>query len=145
MKSVNKIILVGRLGSDPELRDAGNNKVATFSLATSRSWKNKEDKWEEETQWHNIVVWGKQAENLAGEYGPRKGDIASVTGEIRYREYENKEGAKKKITEIVAQDAGLVARFVPKPKENQPQNAENTSYICRNGAEKHEETDDLPF
>jgi single-strand DNA-binding protein len=91
---MNKVILLGRIGKDLELRyTAGGTAVANTSLATS-----KKIKGEQVTQWHNLVFWDKTAE-LAAKYF-KKGDPLSVEGEIEYRSYDTKDGEKKYITEI---------------------------------------------
>lgn len=100
--AVNKVILVGNLGRDPEVRFTSNGKaVARFSLATSEVWNDAEGSRQERTEWHNIVVWGKQAETC-GQY-LQKGRQVYIEGSIRSRQYDDKEGNKKYITEIVAQ------------------------------------------
>ena len=101
MASVNKAILIGNLGKDPELRYTPSGQaVASFSLATSERFKDKEGNWQERTDWHNVVVWGRQGETVK-EY-LRKGRSAYVEGRIQTRSYDDKEGNKKWITEIIA-------------------------------------------
>ncbi|MBM4262671.1 MAG: single-stranded DNA-binding protein [Deltaproteobacteria bacterium] len=102
--SVNKVILVGRLGKDPEVRFTNTGSaVANFSLATSEQWNDRDGKRQERTEWHNIVVWGKQAETC-GQY-LSKGREVYIEGSIRTRSYDDKNtGAKRYITEIVAQN-----------------------------------------
>ena len=101
--SVNKVILVGHLGKDPEVRfTSTGSAVANFSMATSEVWNDREGKRQERTEWHNIVVWGKQGETC-GQY-LAKGRQVYVEGSIRTRSYDDKNtGAKRYITEIVAQ------------------------------------------
>ncbi len=100
--SVNKVILVGNLGRDPEVRFTSNGKaVARFSVATSEVWNDAEGTRQERTEWHNVVVWGKQAESC-GQY-LQKGRQVYIEGSIRSRQYDDKEGNKKYITEVVAQ------------------------------------------
>ena len=102
MASVNKAILIGNLGKDPEVRfTAGGKAVAKFSVATSDQWTDQDGQRQERTEWHNIVVWGKQAE-ACGQY-LQKGRSVYVEGNIRYRQYDDKEGNKRYITEVVAQ------------------------------------------
>jgi len=102
--SVNKAILIGRLGADPELRFTPSGRaVANFNLATSSVWKDKQSgEKKEDTQWHKIVVWGPQAETCAKYL--QKGREVFVEGEIRTRNYEDKEGVKRYVTEIIARD-----------------------------------------
>jgi len=100
--SVNKVILVGNLGKDPEVRyTQTGSAVANFSIATSEQWSDRDGKKQERTEWHNIVVWGKQAEHC-GQY-LSKGRQVYVEGSIRTRSYDDKSGNKRYITEIVAQ------------------------------------------
>jgi single-strand DNA-binding protein len=102
MASVNKVILVGNLGKDPEVRFTPSGRaVATFRLATTDSWMDQESGRQERTEWHNVVVWGKQAESC-GQY-LAKGRQVYIEGSIRSRSYDDKEGNKRYITEIVAQ------------------------------------------
>ncbi|MFL3027923.1 MAG: single-stranded DNA-binding protein [Candidatus Neomarinimicrobiota bacterium] len=98
--SVNKVILVGHLGGDPESRfTPGGTAVATFSVATNESRKNTEGNWEDHTEWHRCVLFGKQAE-FAGEY-VKKGQMVYVEGRLQTRSWEDKEGMKRYSTEVV--------------------------------------------
>lgn len=100
--SLNKVLLIGNLGRDPEVRfTPGGQAVARFSIATSETWNDKEGQRQERTEWHNIVVWGKQGEHC-GQY-LSKGRQVFIEGSIRSRQYDDKDGNKKYITEIVAQ------------------------------------------
>jgi single-strand DNA-binding protein len=100
--SVNKVILIGNLGKDPEVRfTQTGSAVANFSIATSEQWNDRDGKRQERTEWHNIVVWGKQGE-LCGQY-LSKGRQVYVEGSIRTRSYDDKTGTKRYVTEIVAQ------------------------------------------
>lgn len=100
--SVNKVILIGNLGRDPETRFTNSGgSVTNFSLATTESFTDKGGARQERTEWHNIVVWGKQGENCAQYL--KKGSPVYVEGRITYREYEAKDGSgKRKATDIVA-------------------------------------------
>lgn len=94
--SLNRVILIGRLGKDPEVKNLANDKtVATLSLATDESYGDKKH-----TEWHRVVAWGKTAE-LAGKY-LEKGREVCVEGRLQTREWEDKEGTKRQTTEIVA-------------------------------------------
>lgn len=100
MAGINKVILVGHLGKDPEIRTLESGvKVATFSLATSESYRNKDGQRVEQTEWHNIVAWRGLAEII--EKYLKKGNMVYIEGRIRTRSYE-KDGLKKYITEINA-------------------------------------------
>jgi single-strand DNA-binding protein len=102
MASVNKVILVGNLGRDPEIRYTPSGQaVANFTLATSENFTNREGKREERTEWHRIVVWGKTAE-LCTQY-LAKGRSVYIEGRLQTREWEDKEGQKRRTTEVVAQ------------------------------------------
>jgi single-strand DNA-binding protein len=101
-KSLNKVQLIGHLGRDPELRYTSSGvAVATFSMATSDSWKDQDGNQQERTEWHTIVAWRKLAE-ICGEY-LKKGRRVYIEGRIQTRSYE-KDGVKKYVTEIVADD-----------------------------------------
>jgi len=97
---VNKAILLGYLGKDPEIKHLDSGPVANFRIATGESWTDKQGQKQERTEWHRIVVWGKLAE-ICGEY-LRKGRHAYIEGRIQTREYESGDG-KRYTTEIVAQ------------------------------------------
>jgi len=108
MSGINKVILVGHLGKDPEVRHLdGNVSVASFPLATSESF-NKDGKRIEQTEWHNIVMWRGLAD-IASKY-LAKGKLVYIEGKLRTRSYEDKEGHKKYSTEIVAENFKLLGR-----------------------------------
>jgi single-strand DNA-binding protein len=99
--SVNKVILVGRLGRDPETRyTSGGQAVGNFSVATDESYKDRNGERQKRTEWHKIVVWGKQAE-IAQQY-LKKGSLVFIEGRIQSREWQDKEGQKRTSFEIVA-------------------------------------------
>jgi single-strand DNA-binding protein len=99
--SVNKVILVGRLGRDPETRYTGSGQaVANFSVATDETYKDRNGERQKRTEWHKIVVWGKQAE-IAQQY-LKKGSLIFIEGRIQSREWQDKEGQKRTSFEIVA-------------------------------------------
>ncbi|MBM4268748.1 MAG: single-stranded DNA-binding protein [Deltaproteobacteria bacterium] len=101
--SVNKAIIVGRLGADPELRFTPSGRaVANFNIATDSVWKDRDGNRQKNTEWHKIVVWGPQAETCSKYL--QKGREVFIEGEIRTRNYEDKEGVKRYVTEIVARD-----------------------------------------
>jgi len=104
---VNKVILIGNLGKDPEVRYTPSGQaVANFTIATNENWTDKQGQKQERTEWHRIVVWGKPAE-LCGEY-LSKGRQVYVEGRLQTREWTNKEGAKQYTTEVVANPVGGV-------------------------------------
>jgi single-strand DNA-binding protein len=100
---MNKVILIGNIGREPEIKSVGESQVAKFSLATTSPFKDKQGN--KVTQWHNITAWGKLAE-IAEKYA-KKGDKIAIEGRIEYREYE-KDGVKKTATEIVAENLELI-------------------------------------
>jgi single-strand DNA-binding protein len=100
--SVNKVILIGNLGKDPELRfTSTGSAVARFPIATSEVWNDRDGNKQERTEWHNIIVWGKQGESCSQYLA--KGRQVFVEGSIRSRSYDDKSGTKRYVTEIVAQ------------------------------------------
>ncbi len=107
---INKAILIGRLGKDPELRStAGGQTVARFSIATDERFTDRNGEKQERTEWHNIVAWGKLAE-ICGQY-LRKGKLVYIDGSIRTDSWEDKEtGQKKYKTEIVAQNMKMLEK-----------------------------------
>ena len=107
--SVNKAILVGNLGKDPELRyTPSGTAVCTFSLATSERFKNKQGEQQERTEWHNIVVWAGLAE-ICGKY-LTKGKQVYIEGRIQNRSYDDRDGNKRYISEIVANEMQMLSR-----------------------------------
>jgi single-strand DNA-binding protein len=100
--SVNKVILIGRLGQDPELKYTGSGSgVCNFSVATNESWTDKNGQRQERTEWHRVVVWGKQAE-LCAQY-LSKGREAYLEGKLQTRKWQDQQGQDRYTTEVVAQ------------------------------------------
>jgi single-strand DNA-binding protein len=100
---LNKVTLIGNLGNDPEVRSTtGGNRVATFSLATSRSWNDAAGSKQEKTEWHRCVVWNTKTSGLADivEKYVKKGDKLYVEGRIEYRQWQDKDGQTRYSTEI---------------------------------------------
>ena len=117
MAGVNKAILIGNLGRDPELRYTQNGQaVVNFTLATSERWTDKTGEKQERTEWHRIVAWGKTGE-LCAEY-LSKGRNVYIEGRIQTREWEDKEGAKRWTTEINAQTVQFLG--APRGGEGMP-------------------------
>lgn len=109
MGSVNKVILLGNLGRDPELRYTPNGSpVATFTLATNEQWKDKDGNKQEHVEWHRIVAFGKLAE-ICGEY-LRKGRQVYIEGSIRSRSFKDREGNDRTVSEIRADNLVMVGR-----------------------------------
>ncbi|HEX6535089.1 MAG TPA: single-stranded DNA-binding protein [Gemmatimonadaceae bacterium] len=102
-RSLNKVMLIGNLGADPEVRStSGGNRVATFSLATSRSWNGPTGEKQEKTEWHRCVVWNTKTSQLADivERYLKKGDKVYVEGRVEYRQWQDKENQTRYSTEI---------------------------------------------
>lgn len=109
MAGVNKVILVGNLGRDPEVRYTKNGQaVATFSLATTERWTNKDGQREDKTEWHRIVAWGKLGE-ICGEY-LTKGKQVYIEGRLQTRDWEDNDGNKRQTTEIVANNMTMLGQ-----------------------------------
>lgn len=100
MAGLNKITLIGNLGKDPEVKSLESGRsVANFSLATSESYKNKQGERVDSTEWHNVVLWSPLAE-IAQKY-LKKGSKIYVEGKVSYREYEDNEGVKRRVTDVI--------------------------------------------
>ena len=128
---LNKVILIGRLGQNPEIRKTENDKtIARLSVATDESYTDKEGNRVEVTEWHNIVVFGKLAE-IVGEYFS-KGRLVYVIGKLRTRQWEDKNGNRRWTTEIVANEL----RLLDKKRDENKNEAE---------AEPNIDEDDIPF
>lgn len=103
----NKVQLIGNLGKDPELKNVGSGQaLLRLSLATNERYRTADGEWKDNTQWHPIVLWGKQAEKLAGMV--RKGSGLVVEGRLVQRTYESKEGERRYSTEVVVSDFQLL-------------------------------------
>ena len=146
--TLNKVLLVGRLGKDPEIRFSGEgNAIANFSIATNETWKSKEGNQEEKTDWHNIVVFGASAEKYIQPY-VKKGTLVSVEGKLQTRDWEDKDGNKRYTTEVVADLYGGVQILGSGGGEN---NFDTSSGMNQEPAKKENldqtvvDDDDLPF
>ena len=131
--AVNKAILIGFLGHDPSMKNfEGGMRNASFSLATSESYTNKQGEKVTHTQWHNVVAWRGLADVI--EKYATKGSKLYVEGKITYRDYENKEGQKRQVTEIVAESIQLLdsrrenTAPAPAPTPAQPFNVEGKAH-----------------
>jgi len=102
MASLNKVMIIGNLGKDPEVRyTAAGTAVASFSVATSEKYKNKAGEWEEKTEWHNVTLWARLAE-IAGEY-LAKGKTVFIEGRLQTRKWQDRDGKDRYTTEIVGE------------------------------------------
>ncbi|MBI4542166.1 MAG: single-stranded DNA-binding protein, partial [Gemmatimonadetes bacterium] len=111
-RSLNKVMLIGNLGADPEVRSTSNgSRVASFSLATSRQWTTQSGEKQEKTEWHRVVVWNSRGSGLADvvEKYLKKGDRVYVEGRIEYRTWEDKDGQTRYTTEINVRDLVMLA------------------------------------
>ncbi len=145
MAGVNKVILVGRLGADPEIRYTPSGAaVANFTLATSENWKDKDGNKQEKTEWHKIVVFSKLAE-ICGQY-LNKGKQIYIEGRIQTRQWEDRDGNKKYTTEIVANQMQMLGSPGQNQNQNQNQSAPaNAGNAPRAGENDPPELDDIPF
>jgi single-strand DNA-binding protein len=148
MSGINKVILVGHLGKDPEVRHLeGNVTVASFPLATSETY-NKDGRKIEQTEWHNIVMWRGLAD-VASKY-LQKGKLVYIEGKLRTRSFEDKEGHKKYTTEIVAENFTMLGRksdFDNGHTESNttPSKTEEDQPMDYNRSAANSAEDDLPF
>lgn len=143
MSGVNKVILLGNLGKDPEIRHLESGRsVANFTLATSEVYKNKEGNKVTNTEWHNVVLWTPLAE-VADKY-LKKGNQVYIEGKITTRSYDDKEGNKRYITEVVGREMTLVGgRPEGGNNSSEPQNTQSTD--ATNFTPEPADLDDLPF
>lgn len=144
MAGVNKVILVGNLGKDPEIRHLENGTaVANFPIATSESYKDKEGSRVEQTEWHNVVVWRKLAE-IAENY-LKKGSQIYLEGKLRTRSWDDQQGNKKYTTEVVADSFTMLGKREDSQggTNSMPTAAPNNNLKEANKPIKEE--DDLPF
>ncbi|UCD85059.1 MAG: single-stranded DNA-binding protein [Deltaproteobacteria bacterium] len=114
-RGVNKVILIGHLGRDPEVRYTSSGQaVANFTIATNETWKNKDGNQEELTEWHRIVAWGKLGE-ICGEY-LSKGKQVYIEGTLRTRSWQDRDGNKRQTTEIHARNLQMLGRATDMPE-----------------------------
>jgi single-strand DNA-binding protein len=141
MSGINKVILIGHLGKDPDVRYLeGGVSVASFPLATSETF-NKDGKKVEQTEWHNIVMWRSLAD-VAAKF-LQKGKLVYIEGKLRTRSFEDKEGIKKYTTEIVAENFTMLGRKSDFEAESSSRNG-----VKADNADDYtvaDNTDDLPF
>jgi len=143
MAGVNKAIVVGRLGADPELRETGGGtKVCRLSIATSRTWLDKQsNEKQEETEWHRVTVWAKQAENCAKFL--KKGREVYVEGRLRTSQYE-KEGVTCYSTEIVAEVVQFIGGRADGQTPGEPQSGTDAG-VSPSTPSEPDPDDDIPF
>jgi single-strand DNA-binding protein len=153
---MNKAILVGNLGADPEVRSTSNgSRVATLSIATSRQWKNQAGERQEKTEWHRVVLWNTKFSNLAdiAERFCKKGDKVYVEGSIEYRSWQDREGQTRYTTEINARELILLSGKADGAESFSPPSKVAAGAAAPKGKESFDdfpealdgEEDDLPF
>ena len=156
-RSLNKVMLIGNLGADPEVRSTNNgSRVATLSLATSRQWTAQGGEKQEKTEWHRVVLWnnkGGQLADLAEKY-MKKGDRIYVEGRIEYRTWEDRDKQTRYVTEVIARE---LIMLTPKGSSGEGTDAPRVKAAAKVAPEGQaesleafpealdEENDDLPF
>ncbi len=136
---VNKVIIVGNLGRDPELKyTQSGTPVARLSVATTRSYNGKQGDRVDETEWHRVVVWSKQAEHCNNYLS--KGRQVYIEGRLRTSSYEDKDGGKRYSTEIVADTVQFLGSKDGSTKQQTPTTEGDQGYVPKGGAD-----DDIPF
>lgn len=154
MAGINKVIIIGNLGKDPELRHTPQGQaVANFPVATSENWNDKNGQRQERTEWHRIVVWGKLAE-LCGKY-LAKGRKAYIEGRLQTRAWDDKDGQKRYTTEIVANTVQFLDSANATADRGTAQSGGNDYGSAfgappefgeeQGGGSQHSQTDDIPF
>lgn len=139
---MNKVILIGRVGQEPESKKVGDSTVTKFSLATSEKYNNKAGEKVEDTTWHNIEIWGKLAD-IADQY-VKKGDKIMVEGKLKIEQYEDKDGVKKSTAKIRVESMemlGAKADQASTPKQEQA----HTSKKEYADSKLLDDSGDLPF
>ncbi len=155
--SLNKCMIIGNLGRDPEMRYTPSGQAVTqFTVATNRRWKGQNDEWQEETEWFRVVVWAQQAERVAERL--RKGNKVYVEGRIQTRQWEDQTGQKRYTTELVANQVSSLERREREegdfPPADEPRSTSSSSPSSSNPAPATQsrrdpaggdDYDDLPF
>jgi single-strand DNA-binding protein len=140
--NLNKVFVLGRLTADPQLRStAGGTNVSSFSVATNRVWNDPSGAKKEAVEFHNVVVWGKQAE-IASRF-LIKGSLVLIEGRLQTREWEGKDGQKRKPTEIVCERMQLGPRPMGKGVSTEP--ASNSPELPTINVDEEVRAEDLPF
>ncbi|MDD2851631.1 MAG: single-stranded DNA-binding protein [Desulfuromonadaceae bacterium] len=141
MASLNKVMLIGNLGKDPEVRFTSSGQaVASFSLATSEKFKGKNGEWEERTEWHNITLWGKLAE-IAGEY-LTKGKTIFLEGRLQTRKWQDKSGNDRYTTDVVGDKMQMLS---PKGERSGSDASASSRSSSPHIEEPPFQDDDIPF
>ncbi|MFA6407826.1 MAG: single-stranded DNA-binding protein [Candidatus Paceibacterota bacterium] len=153
--NLNKVFIVGRLTNDPQLRSTPNGQsVASFSLATNRTWMNKQGQKQEDVQFHNVVAWGRQAE-IINQF-LKKGAMALVEGRLQTRQWQDKQGQNRSTTEIICEriqlgpraggaDMGGSRQSVAKPSTKDDYSQEMKETLPEIDLEEEIKSEDIPF
>lgn len=136
---VNKVILIGNVGKDPETKEVNDTSVTKFTLATSESYKDKQGDRVTNTEWHNIVAWGGLS-NVIEKY-VKKGSKLYIEGKLSHRKYEDKDGQTKYFTEIIAKEMTMLGA----KKESMEQKHEKDLQKSDSKKDEFSNVDDLPF
>lgn len=141
---MNKVMLIGNVGKEPDVRHLeGGAVVASFSLATNKTYRNKSGEKVQETEWHNLVCWNKTAE-ICEKY-VKKGDKLYVEGELRTRDWEDKEGNKRYTTEIVFFQMEMLGSTNERSDNERRSDSHSAPASEQTSVDVTEEEDDLPF
>jgi single-strand DNA-binding protein len=141
--SINKVILIGRLGKDPEMRFTPNGKAVTnFTMATSEIWSDQNGEKQERTEWHRVVTWGKLAENCAKLLS--KGKQVYVEGRIQTRQWDDRDGNKRYTTEIIANQMQILSPLDPSAGKSHDMSAD-PGFNPDESVPNSPEFDDIPF
>lgn len=139
-RGINKVILIGNLGQDPEIRQSqGGSVIASLNLATGEAWKDQQGQLQERTEWHRVVMFGRTAE-IARDY-LRKGSKLYLEGRLQTRKWQDKDGNDRYTTEIVAQEFQMLDRASGDREDSQRQPPQT----ARQPQQPMEFDDDLPF
>ena len=142
MFGINKVILVGNLGADPEVRKTASQQTVTqFSLATSESWVNKEGDRQEKTEWHRVVIWGKLAETCAKHLA--KGRQVFIEGRLQTRSWETEQGQKRFTTEVIANQVLFLGRSPQSLSKDSDKMGDTT--LVKKEPEFSTKEEELPF
>ena len=147
MSSLNKVTLIGRVGKDPEIKiTQAGKKLASFSLATSESWKDKQGQKQEKTEWHNIVIYNENLAKIIENY-VKKGSQIYIEGQLQTRKWQDKDGKDRYTTEVVLQDfRGHIILLDSKYSNAQPETqAKSSNTETGQFTQQHELDDDIPF
>jgi single-strand DNA-binding protein len=142
--SVNKVILVGRLGKDPEVKyTQGGTPIARFSLATDETWKDQGGEKQQRTEWHSIVAWSKLAE-ICGQY-LTKGRLIYIEGRLQTRTWEDKDGNKRSTTEVRADNMVMLSGKFEETRPDRGVAAAAPTTTAERSSEPEITDDDIPF